>query len=135
MNQRQKRARDRRRAGQDIGASTLHTGGHIVSHRRGADPVVRTPQKATGDVQGDKAQGLAKASPFFKKLKDIVKPQSKTDEKQAIASATEDSVAEVEAELKPQKEQPAKEETKAKTAPRGKATGDIKKTEKDEDAK
>jgi len=131
MNQRQKRARDRRREGQDIGASTLHTGGHIASHRRGADPVVRTPQKATGDVQGDKAQGLAKASPFFKKLKEIVKPESKADEKQAIASATEDPVAKAE----PQKEEPAKEETKteakAKTKPRGKATGDIK----DEDAK
>lgn len=133
MNQRQKRARDRRREGQDIGASTMHTGGHVASHRAGAEPVVRTPQKATGDVQGDKAQGLAKASPFFKKLKEIVKPQSKADEKQAIASATEDPITEAETELEPKQEEPAKEETKteAETKPKGKATGDIK----DEDTK
>lgn len=94
MNQRSKRARDRRRAGQDIGASTMHTGGHVASHRRNADPVVRTPQKATGDVQGDKAHGLAKASPFFQKLKEVVKPSSKEDEAKAIAGATEDPVVE-----------------------------------------
>lgn len=104
MNQRSKRARDRRRSGQDVGASTMHTGGHIAFHRRAADPVVRTPQRATGDVPGDKAQGLAKASPFFKKLGEVLSPQSKTDEVQAIAEATE----------APEKE-PVKEETQDET--------------------
>lgn len=89
MNQRQKRARDRKRAGQNIDASTMHTGGHIVSHSRKADPVVRTPQKATGDVSGEKVSGLAKASPLFKKLKDTVVPKSKSEEKRVIAQATE----------------------------------------------
>lgn len=99
MNQRSKRARDRKH-GQDIGASTMSTGGHVVSHRRGADPVVRTPQKATGDVPGDKAQGIAKASPFFKKLKEVVQPKSKAEEKKVIAEATEDPLAKAEEESK-----------------------------------
>lgn len=98
MNQRQKRARDRRRAEQDIGASTMHTGGHVASHRRSSEPVVRTPQKATGDVPGDKARGLAKASPFFQRLTDIVKPKSKDEEAKAIAGATEDPVGQAEEE-------------------------------------
>ncbi|MCV0439716.1 MAG: hypothetical protein K5880_13905 [Hydrogenophaga sp.] len=109
MNQRSKRARDRKR-GQDIGASTMHTGGHVAAHRRGADPVVRTPLKATGDIQGDKAQGLAKASPFFKKLGEIVKPKSKEEEKQVIASATEDPVGEAEQESQEEETQEESQE-------------------------
>jgi len=87
MNQRSKRARDRKN-GQDIGASTFNTGGHVASHRRGSDPVVRTPQKATGDVPAEKISGAAKASPFFKKLKEVL-PGSKAEEKKVIAKATE----------------------------------------------
>ena len=86
MNQRSKRARDRKH--QDVGASTFQTGGHIASHRRGAAPVVRTPQKATGDVPASKMSGAAKASPFFKRLKEIL-PGSKTEEQKIIAQATE----------------------------------------------
>ncbi len=110
MNQRQKRARDRRRS-QDIGASTIQTGGHVAHHRRGSDPVVRTPQKATGDVPGDKARGLAKASPFFKKLKDVVSPKSQDDEKKAIAGAKEDL---------PETQETAKPKAKAKAKPEAK---------------
>jgi hypothetical protein len=89
MNQRSKRARDRKRAGQDVGAAVMSTGGHVVSHRRDAEPVVRTPAKTTGDVSGEKVGGVAKASPFFRKLGEVVNPKSKTEEKRAIAEATE----------------------------------------------
>lgn len=78
MNQRNKRARDRK--------ATLATGGQIVHHERGEEPEVKI-QKATGDV---KASGLAKASPFFKPIEaGLEKPQSTEDEKKVIASATE----------------------------------------------
>lgn len=78
MNQRNKRARDRK--------VTLATGGHLVHNERGKEPEVRI-QKATGDV---KPSGLAKASPFFKKIDaGLEKPQSPEEEKKVIASATE----------------------------------------------
>jgi hypothetical protein len=89
MNQRVKRS-NKGKGEQDISGSTMHTGGHVSSHSREADPVVRTPQKATGDVPAEKSKGLAKASPFFKKLKDTVKPKSKAEEKKALAEASED---------------------------------------------
>jgi len=92
MNQRQKRARDRRRSDQNIGSSVMSTGGHLASHSRGAAPVVRTPQKATGDVPGSKAKGIAKASPMFKKLKEVVTPKTKKEEQRVIAKATEKKV-------------------------------------------
>lgn len=92
MNQRSKRSRDRK--SQNIGASTFNTGGHVVSHSRTADPVVRTPQKATGDVPADKIKGAAKASPFFKKLKEVL-PTTNAEEKKVIAKATE-KVVEIE---------------------------------------
>ena len=94
MNQRSKRARDRRRAEQDIGASAMNMGGHIASHRRDADPVVRVPQKTTGDVSPEKAKGLAKASPFFKKLTETLSPRTKAEEKNAIEESTEEVVDE-----------------------------------------
>ncbi len=110
MNQRQKRARDRRRA-QDIGASTMQTGGHLAQHRRGSDPVIRTPQKATGDVPGDKARGLAKASPFFKKLKAVIAPKGPEEEKKALAGAKEEL---------PETNVQAKPKAKVKTKPEAK---------------
>lgn len=88
MNQRIKRARKGKGA-QDLGASTMQTGGHVVAHSRDAEPVVRVPQKTTGDVPAEQSQGLAKASPFFKKLSEVL-PKSKADEKKALAEATED---------------------------------------------
>jgi len=91
MNQRSKRARDRKK--QDLNSATMHTGGHLASHSRKADPVVRTPQKATGDVPAEKIKGLAKASPFFKKVKEAL-PKSKAEEKKVIAEATETKVTE-----------------------------------------
>ena len=91
MNQRSKRSSDRKH--QNIGTSTFNTGGHVVSHSRTADPVIHTPQKATGDVPADKISGVAKASPFFKKLKEVL-PSTKAEEKKVIAKATE-KVAEI----------------------------------------
>lgn len=81
MNQRVKRSQDRK--------STFATGGQVVQHSRDADPVIRTPQKTTGDVSGEKLAGLAKASPFFQKLEEAIKPQTQEEEKKAIAKATE----------------------------------------------
>jgi hypothetical protein len=98
MNQRVKRSKKRKH--QDIGGSVMHTGGHLASHRRDAEPVVRTPQKTTGDVPGEKAKGLAKASPFFKKLGAKLNPRSKEEEKKIIAAATEDPIGRVEETLK-----------------------------------
>ena len=78
MNQRNKRARDRK--------ATLSTGGHVVHQERGKEPEVKV-QKTTGDV---KPNGLAKASPFFKPLEaGLEKPQSPEEEKKVVASATE----------------------------------------------
>lgn len=89
MNQRSKRAR-KGKGDQNIGASTMHTGGHVVSHGRSQEPEVRLPQKATGDVPSEKSQGLAKASPYFKKVEDVMpQPKSKSEEKRIIAQATE----------------------------------------------
>jgi len=88
MNQKNKRSRDRKRV-QNLDGSVMNTGGHVVSHSRDAAPVVRTPQKATGDVPAENTKGIAKASPFFKKVAEVVKPKSKEEEKKAIAKATE----------------------------------------------
>ena len=96
MNQRSKRSSDRKI--QDIGASVMATGGHVVSHKPKEEPVVRTPQRATGDVPADKVEGLAKASPAFKKVEEVVKPKTKADEKKAIAKATEKKVTKKEEE-------------------------------------
>jgi len=89
MNQRSKRARDRKSGQNNVGTSFLNTGGHVVSHGRGVEPIVLTPQKTTGDVPAEKTSGLAKASPFFQKLKDVL-PKSKTEEKKVIAEAVEE---------------------------------------------
>lgn len=80
MSQRIRRAQDRK--------ATMATGGHVVHHDRGMDPIVRVPQKATGDVKGDKLAGLAKASPFFKPLAELP-PATKADEKKAVAEASQ----------------------------------------------
>lgn len=69
----------------------MNTGGHVASHRRGAAPVVRTPQKATGDVPAEKMLGAAKASPAFRELKEVL-PVTKVEEKKVIAKATEKPV-------------------------------------------
>lgn len=82
MNQRNKRASERK---QNINGSTMATGGYVVKHSPNEEPEVRVPQKATGDV---KPQGLAKASPFFKKLEDAIKPETPEKEKKIIAEAT-----------------------------------------------
>lgn len=91
MNQRSKRARDRKRAetGQDLSASAVNTGGFVSMQRRGETPEVRMPEKATGDVPAEKASGLAKASPFFRAVKDALNPRSKEEEQKAIAESTE----------------------------------------------
>jgi hypothetical protein len=86
MNQRSKRARDRKKT-QDIDVSTIQTGGYVAHHGRNQDPNVRVP-KATGDMTEGIRSGLAKASPFFKKLKEL-KPDSPEEEKKAVAEATE----------------------------------------------
>ncbi len=89
MNQRIKRSKDKKRAAhQDISGSTMNTGGMIVRHDRGKDPEIRVPQKVTGDIPAEKAAGLAKASPLFKKIEDVVKPKSKAEEAKAVAEAT-----------------------------------------------
>lgn len=91
MNQRQKRARDRRRAGQDVSRSFFGTGSFVSSNRRGDEAIVKMPQKATGDVQDEQVTGLAKASPFFRKLEEEpVVPETKEEEKRIIASAVEE---------------------------------------------
>ena len=93
MNQRNKRSSDRKRI-QDISASTMHTGGHVAAHRRGVAPEVRVPQKVTGDVPAEKIAGAAKASPYFKELKEVI-PTTKAEEKKVVAKATEKPVAKV----------------------------------------
>jgi len=88
MNQRVNRSK-KGKGENNIGGSTINTGGHVAHHARGKETVVKTPQKATGDVPAKKLSGLAKASPFFEKVKEVVKPKTKAEEKQAIAKATE----------------------------------------------
>lgn len=94
MSQRIRRAQDRKN---QIDGSTMSTGGHVVRYDRGEAPVVRVPQKATGDVPGDKLTGLAKASPFFQKLAEVL-PPTKAEEQKAIAEASEEVVDDPEAE-------------------------------------
>ncbi len=84
MSQRIRRAQDRKN--NQIGGSTMATGGHVVHHDRGQDPIVRVPQKATGDVPEEKLAGVAKASPFFKKLAEVL-PKSKAEEQKAVAES------------------------------------------------
>jgi hypothetical protein len=64
----------------------MATGGHVVHYNRGQEPVVRIPQKTTGDVPAEQAAGLAKASPFFKKLAEVM-PKTKAEEKKVVAEA------------------------------------------------
>ena len=77
----------------------MHTGGHVASHSRTSDPVVRVPQKATGDVPAEKISGAAKASPFFKELKEVL-PTSKKEEQKVIAQAVEEVKSEPVEEVK-----------------------------------
>lgn len=99
MNQRVRRAQDRKKTD----GSTMATGGHVVHHNRGEQPVVRVPQKATGEVPGDSQHGLAKASPFFKKLAEVL-PPTKAEERKAIAEASKEIV---DSEIETQEEQEA----------------------------
>lgn len=96
MNQRVKRAKKGK--GQDISGATMSTGGHVVKHDRGVEPVVRTPQKTNGDVSGKNLAGLAKASPLFQKIAGMI-PKSKDEEKKIVASAVEEVVEEKEKKL------------------------------------
>lgn len=84
MSQRLRRSRDRK----NQEGSTMATGGQIVHYNRGMDPVIRVPQKTTGDVPAEQAAGLAKASPFFKKMAEVM-PKSKAEEKKVVAEAIE----------------------------------------------
>mgnify|MGYP001569948619 CR=1 FL=1 len=82
MSQRIRRAKDRKNG------ATMSTGGHIVHHDRGEEVVVRTPpMKSTGNIPGEQP-GFAKASPFFKKLAEVMPPKSKAEEKKVIAEAS-----------------------------------------------
>lgn len=66
---------------------SLNTGSNNTLHSRGSDPVVQTPQKATGDIKPEPTQelaGLAKASPNFKKI-EAVEPKDKVEEKKVLA--------------------------------------------------
>ena len=84
MSQRIKRAKERK---QDTGFASMATGGYVTQHSPITQPVVRVPQKVTGDIKPEIPQGLAKASPFFKKLEDVL-PKSKIEEAKAIAEAS-----------------------------------------------
>lgn len=92
MNQRIRRGRGKGK-GQRIDASTVNTGGYVANHSRDAEPEVRVPQKATGDVSPEATAGLAKASPWFKELKEVA-TRTASEEQKAIAEATEEVVAE-----------------------------------------
>lgn len=98
MSQRIKRAIERK---QSTGFVSIATGGFVAQHSRDNDPHVRVPQKATGDIkpEAEMPQGLAKASPKFKKLEDLL-PKTKIDEAKAIAEAS----------IKLEKEEEKKEE-------------------------
>jgi hypothetical protein len=66
---------------------SVNTGSHNSLHSRNADPVVQTPQKATGDIKPEPETapaGLAKASPAFKPVVSQ-EPQTKEEEKKVIA--------------------------------------------------
>jgi hypothetical protein len=75
MNQRIRRASRK--------GSTFATGGHVVHHARGAEPEVRVPAEKQPEP---KQPGLAKASPFFKKLSEITKANK--NEKEIIEENT-----------------------------------------------
>jgi len=83
MNQRIKRSRNRK----DF--STMATGGHVVNHAPKQEAEVRTPSKATGDVKGDNLSGLAKASPFFKKVTERVLGRTEKEKAEAIEENVE----------------------------------------------
>lgn len=87
MNQRNKRSSERKK--QNTDGATMATGGHVVRHIPNESPEVRVPSKVTGDV---KPQGVAKASPFFKKIEEVLPPKTKADEKKIIAAATETTI-------------------------------------------
>jgi len=83
MNQRSKRARDRKNK---VGFATMNTGGHTAHHSRDAAPEVQVPaKKVTGDVKGGTLEGLAKASKFFKEVVSKV-PKTRDEEKKTIAA-------------------------------------------------
>lgn len=112
MNQRNRRSRDRK-SEQNIGKSTFATGGHVVSHGRAQEPEIKVPQKATGDVPAEKLSGLAKASPFFKKMKEVIIGK-KEDEKKVIATATQEVAETKEEPVAAKKQAPKSVEKKAK---------------------
>lgn len=89
MNQRVRRASKRNKLNQ----STFATGGHVTQHSREEAPQVRAPkpQRATGEMPDP--LGFAKASPLAKKIKDVVSPKSKQEEKAAIKKATIEEVS------------------------------------------
>jgi hypothetical protein len=83
MSQRLKRAKNRNK-GNNVGFIAASTGSFGTRMSRGEPTEVEVPKKVTGDVRNDKMKGLAKASPFFKKVRDKITP-SKEDEKKALA--------------------------------------------------
>ena len=85
MNQRVNRSKKGK--GQDVSGATLSTGSHVVRHDRGKETDVRSLQKATSDASAEREKGLAKASPFFKKVRDAILPKSKDEEAKAVAKA------------------------------------------------
>lgn len=86
MNQRSKRSNKGK--GNNLDGMTLNTGGHVAKHMPNEEPEVKVPQKVTGDIKDEKLTGLAKASPFFKKVKDAIKPVTQKEETKIIAKAT-----------------------------------------------
>lgn len=96
MSQRIRRAQERN----NLEGSTFQTGGHVAHHARASDPVVRVPQKTTGDVDGDKMGGLAKASPNFKPIEPAPAPKTKAEEKKAVAESTEKVIVDEQLEEK-----------------------------------
>ena len=68
---------------------SVHTGGFGARHARGKDPVIEVPPKITGDVKDHKLSGLAKASPFFNRVKEIIQPKTQEEEKKTIAEFKE----------------------------------------------
>ena len=110
MNQRSKRARDRKRES----FVSMATGSHNTLRRTTGDMkgiVQLPPAKATAP----KRDGLAKASPAFKAIK-ASELTSKAEEKKALA----ENAVEQKLELKAKEEKPKAEGKKKK------ATGDIK---------
>lgn len=78
----------------NINGSSMATGGFVTHHDRGENPVVRVPQKTTGDLAQPLPIGLAKASPSFKKVEEESTPKTKEDEKKAIAESVEKIIEE-----------------------------------------